>query len=499
MKHKPSKYQEAIYHFVRQEKGNAFIEAVAGSGKTTTLVEVANIIRKEKGVIPTFLAFNKDIVTELQTRVGNDVAKTLNSLGNTALWNHFGRQRVIVEGKKYSDLIQAHLENMGIERRNSKFFETTRNISTILSFCQSYLVDASDVDGIWELINTHNLDMPSLISDKQVFDIICKSLNQGETMALKNRIISFDDQIWLPILWGIKIPKSKFVLVDEAQDLSKAKLELALSSVSDDGRIIFVGDSRQAIYGFAGADTKSVKNIIERTDAKVFPLSVTYRCPSLIVELAKHIVPSIEPRENAPAGVVRNIVDSELSGELKSGDLVLCRLTNPLISLCIKLIAQKIPAKVKGRNIGDNLVKLAKDALGKGAWSNFPELLEKYSHKQMEKIKTQKNNEVLAQALEDKIAGVRTCYYAFQTNTIQEFAEHVNNLFSDHDSIITLSTIHKAKGLEYPRVFIIRPDKLPLKWKGQTEEQRQQEMNLKYVAITRAQEELVWVTNTEKD
>jgi superfamily I DNA/RNA helicase len=119
--------------------------------------------------------------------------------------------------------------------------------------------------------------------------------------------------------------------------------------------------------------------------------------------------------------------------------------------------------------------------------------------KQMEKIKTQKNNEVLAQALEDKIAGVRTCYYAFQTNTIQEFAEHVNNLFSDHDSIITLSTIHKAKGLEYPRVFIIRPDKIPLKWKGQTEEQRQQEMNLKYVAITRAQEELVWVTNTEKD
>ncbi len=39
MSHIPSKYQAAVYHFIEEGKGNAVVDAVAGSGKSTTLVE----------------------------------------------------------------------------------------------------------------------------------------------------------------------------------------------------------------------------------------------------------------------------------------------------------------------------------------------------------------------------------------------------------------------------------------------------------------------------
>ena len=59
----PTREQDAIFKFVKSGKGNAIIEALAGTGKTTTITVAANIIPQDKNAI--FLAFNKDIVDEL--------------------------------------------------------------------------------------------------------------------------------------------------------------------------------------------------------------------------------------------------------------------------------------------------------------------------------------------------------------------------------------------------------------------------------------------------
>jgi len=64
MKFKPSKYQRVVYQFIKSCKGNAVVEAVAGSGKSTTIVNAIDIIPEDKKIL--FLAFNKSIVTELQ-------------------------------------------------------------------------------------------------------------------------------------------------------------------------------------------------------------------------------------------------------------------------------------------------------------------------------------------------------------------------------------------------------------------------------------------------
>ena len=54
------------------------------------------------------------------------------------------------------------------------------------------------------------------------------------------------------------------------------------------------GDSKQAIYAFAGADTQSVQHLTKEYDLKQLPLNICYRCPENVVKLARLIVPQLE-------------------------------------------------------------------------------------------------------------------------------------------------------------------------------------------------------------
>jgi superfamily I DNA/RNA helicase len=73
-------------------------------------------------------------------------------------------------------------------------------------------------------------------------------------------------------------------------------------------------------------------------------------------------------------------------------------------------------------------------------------------------------------------------------------------LFTDEkvENAVMLSTAHKSKGLEANRVLILLPNKLPLTWQNQLDWQLKQELNLKYVALTRARKELVFIDLDEQ-
>jgi len=94
------------------------------------------------------------------------------------------------------------------------------------------------------------------------------------------------------------------------------------------------------------------------------PLSVCYRCPSSHLELARRIVPQIEDRPNAPEGVVEVLHPDRAIEQASPGDLILCRLTAPLINCCLKLIIQGHSARVRGRDLGSQLAALADKACG---------------------------------------------------------------------------------------------------------------------------------------
>jgi len=188
-------------------------------------------------------------------------------------------------------------------------------------------------------------------------------LEAGQELGRRRKSLDFTDMIWLPVVWHLQAGKSfspyKFLLVDECQDLNASQLELSCILAGAGGRMLFVGDPRQAIMGFAGADCDSYQRILEKVLSVELPLSVCYRCPHCHVELVHKIFPDIplEPAPGAIDGKIMTIMESHLHNKihLKSGDLIINRKTAPLVSLCIKLISNGVAAIVRGRAIRETL------------------------------------------------------------------------------------------------------------------------------------------------
>ena len=77
-----------------------------------------------------------------------------------------------------------------------------------------------------------------------------------------------------------------------------------------------------------------------------------------------------------------------------------------------------------------------------------------------------------------------------------EVAARLQSVFADGESGVTFSTVHQAKGLEAERVFIARPDLMPLA-RVRQEWELQQELNIEYVAYTRSKSELYFLEGSE--
>lgn len=480
----PSRFQADIFDWVQRGAGDGFVSAVAGSGKTTTITEAAKLVRPTDRVL--FLAFNRHIVDELKSRLpASCKVSTSHSVGFGVMTRALGR--VQVQENKYSVLIRGYLVDQGIDDEEGTHAGELRDL---IGHVQSSLTDPTDAEAVLELIEHFDLEVSDKPFALRALPVI---LTAGLRAAKEEQVVSYSDMLWIPHVRQLPAPQFDWVFVDESQDLSPAQLELALKCRRPGGRMLFVGDERQAIYGFAGADAASVETIVRRTGARRFPLSICYRCPSLVLEEARRIVPELEAAPGAPAGVVGKLQHEQLPQFLREGDLVLCRLTAPLVELTFDLIRQRIPARMKGLNVGQGLIthleKVAK--LPNFAWVLFPSFLDQYQVTQEEALRGKRDEEMKVEKLRDQVAALRAVHGLSEARDVAELKEVILGLFTEGRPAITLSTIHRAKGLEEERVFIIRPDMLP--HPKATGWQAVQEMNLKYVALTRAKRELFYV------
>jgi superfamily I DNA/RNA helicase len=348
------------------------------------------------------------------------------------------------------------------------------------------------------MIMERNIDPGEIPWDEveALVGLVRPTINAGLQMAKKTGSIDFTDMIFIPVHLNLSVFRYDWVLVDEAQDLNTCQRKFVLMSRAPGGRMIFVGDPRQAIMAFAGADAASYELIATETQATELPLSICYRCPTSHVNLAKMIVPQIEPREGAPEGTIIDLKADEVVDLVQEGDLLICRTTAPLISLCIKLIRNRIPARVRGRDIAEMLIKRAKEIAKKGPWSQFLQLLEEYKLQQIEYLSSKKNpSQTQIQLIEDICASLEACYTEFAVGSIKELCSEIEGIFSEDRASVWLSTIHRAKGLEAERVFIVNFDMLPFRMKNQSPDQMEQELNLKYVALTRSLDTLFLVNS----
>lgn len=519
MTFEPSKYQSAIFDWVINGRGDAVVQAAAGSGKTSTLIECAKLIHSSRA---TFLAFNNHVVKELQSRLGNSVVcKTIHSVGRAAVARHLGN--VEVDEGKMNDICKPYAQEIADDLQAKYQRELrvwmrakdddipepeeppttaviTGQLKRLAHFVRVTLTEADDRGAVEEMIAHFDcLDDPLTLD--MVHYPLRLILKESMRIAENQRLIDFDDMIWLPHVWGLQPYRSQWIMTDECQDLSPAQLALVLKMREKGGRIIFVGDKNQAIMGFAGALSDSVDQIIAATNSVVLPLSICYRCPTSHIKLAQQIVPTIESAPGAPEGVVEHTRRDKLPEIIREGDLVISRCTAPAIKLCIELIAKRIPARVRGRDIGKSLTAIVKEVAKhpEFEFKKFPRFLHEYKEIKIAKLEQRRNSESQIESLRDRCEGIQVCYDAFDSKSLGEFCAEIEDLFSDSRSSVMLSTVHRAKGLENERVFILRPDQLPLRWSNQQDWELCQEKNLLYVAYTRAKSALYFVDESTND
>lgn len=512
---KLSKYQQAIIDWTKTGIGNGCCNAVAGSGKSTTL-RLAAIALQESGVSPSevkVIVFGKANSQDLIAKFGSEWREsisTLHSAGFSLIKQEIGirnSREVRVSTNKYKKIAQ-DLEYID-SRRDKGLLKRRDALAQDSDFTKLIdLVRLTNQQPVAEVIKDlcYHFEMPDVWEFSIVAAAIADCLSAGEAQAQKKEGFDFTDQIWLPVKWELGKKRwfkpYKFVLVDECQDLNAAQLELSLSLAGSSGRLLYVGDPRQAIMGFAGADNRSYHKIVERTKAKELPLSICYRCPRSHIELVLKIYPSIplEPHEAAPEGKITQITEQELDKHLHTGDMIISRKTAPLVSWCIKLISRGIAATVKGRAIGEQ-IKSELEQISKMPgfrYENFNDAVNTYRMIKIQRYQNLDNEEQLIETLNDKLTALTTIYKSNpQATSIAHLESYIDDLFSDEHSPITLSTCHRAKGLEGNRLFIIKPDDLPMRWRNQLDWQKEQEDNLLYVALTRSKSELFIVGNPD--
>lgn len=485
----PSKYQKTLYTFIKKAKGNAVVEAVAGGGKTSSLVNAIKLIPQNKQVL--FLAFNKSIVEELKIKVGgleNVTVSTIHSLGAKVCRKYLNCN---VDDSKYKTWLNDGLKSGFISPvnnlNNEDREEWLSNIRKLIDLGRVNLT--TDNQGLTELAYKHGL----FILDNEVQLSI-----QGITWGTNNTdTIDYTDMIYLPVVKNLRVWQYDWVFIDECQDLNAAQRNMFLKHVKQNGRFVAVGDPHQAIYGFAGADVESFNLLKNLPHTAKLPLSVCYRCDKNIITLAKTEVPQIEAREGADDGVVT--YEAKIA-DVKDGDMILCRCSAPLVDLCMKYIANGVKAYVKGRDIGMNLINMIKKSK-KAKISDLTAVFERELSRIIGKViaKTHCTEQEAREseaytAYQDKVKAIEILSEGLVK--CDELISRIETIFSDDSKNgICLSTVHKSKGLESDRVFIICPDKFLLKSCMQIPWMAEQEHNLQYVAYTRAKHYLGFIND----
>lgn len=496
---KLSLQQTTAIEWVRTGTGNAVLIAVAGAGKTTTLLEMIKVLAA--GLTAAIVAYNKPIAVEIDAKLRNlnlpAQAGTVHSFGFGALRR--ANKNIKVEGNKVRDIVRV----MGVP----KWYEDV--VIRLVSHGKNAgigVLAADDFESWSTIFNHHDLVLALPEEFRRGVDAEREAIRFARMALARSNanieVIDFDDMCYLPLLLNLEPLQFDFVLLDEAQDTNETRRALVKKMVAPGGRFVAVGDPAQAIYGFTGADADSLERIKRDFNAVELPLTVTYRCPKAVVAVAQQWVSHIVAADTAPEGRYEAIsYDEMLEQTFLPTDAILCRKTSPLVSLAYKLIRNGVPCKVEGKAIGQGLIKLVRKWNRIKTVGALTDKVVEWRDREIAKAKA-KNPDANTEALEDQVECLLEIASAFDgRENIEVLADRIEKLFGDDvaaQGMLTLATIHRSKGREWERVFWLGRDAWQPSPFARQQWQLGQEINLMYVAATRAKAELIEVSAPPK-
>jgi superfamily I DNA/RNA helicase len=321
-------------------------------------------------------------------------------------------------------------------------------------------------------------------------------------------IVDFTDMIAQPACHDLAPDKVDLGLVDEAQDMNTAQQWLATRSAD---RLAIVGDDNQSIFGWAGADPESMLRLYNQLGEThrgviTLPLTETRRCAKSIVAVAQQFVPQFRAHASNIEGLVTDCKASDLVDILgkdsseKVDVAVLCRTNAPLARLGLQLLRAEIPVAVKSGNFAKTIKSIVKK-LDCGNITEFRNNLDTYLQIELDKIAKWKspNADQVRSLIEDRCDTILVLSEG--CSTVACISQKIDRLFDDTPDRrkIPLSSVHSAKGLEWDKVIIHKPDLLPHpKISEKNAFNAAQERNLAYVGFTRAKRELIFARDSKE-
>ena len=578
-----SSYQENILNFVKYKTGNLLVDAKAGAGKTSTLLLIADeLTNQNKKCL--FLSFNKHIAEEIGKKLNNNencMSKTVHSLGFTFLRSYLYKKHntnyeLVVDTTKLREIVKQqynklcfdkiqkqHIEDMSEDDLKTLHNDLISDFVKLCNFSRYYNINYKATDSLKPLIYKHcdqlNNYVPEIPNYQQV---VINSLDYTKYLFENPEIndlgqpvyvVDYVDMLYFPVYYNMYVPFSiksylDTVLVDEAQDLSILQQMFIKKLTTNDNRFIFVGDAKQAIYGFAGADTNSINNIKRLFVLDELPLNICYRCPEKVVKVAKSIVPSIEwNTKREDKGIVELIDRESLYSRIANKDVIIGRKNKDLLKIYRTFVlTHKRPIKFRNIEMVNSLVNDLENVIKEYIHLyNKGYNIDKQLKLKMEQLRLTETNQEIIKEQEDKfikelvlqnlsnkviskskfnLSYLTTCMNEYKEegsynyeNDLKttEYFEIIESFIEDYkqtnnselvtsfikylktfltkgldEDLPIISSIHAMKGGEADNVFIYDYPRFPYKFSKQSADERQQEVNLQYVALTRAKKNL---------
>lgn len=454
------------------------IQAGAGTGKTSTLIAMA----KATSRFGQYVAFNRSIVDEAARKMPENVAcATMSALAYRQVGKvHYAARLNSKQRVTSSKLAQ----RMGIrpfyftEGTETRVLQPGKLASILFEGINNFCASADPEPTSRHLPYVDGIDTPNADGSRsyRVNDMVKHHLAPfitstwadlaSPTGTCPRFTLTHVEKIWQLGLHGAPVVPGAFILFDEAQDANPVYLDVIRQQGS---QVVYVGDSQQQIYEWRGA-VNALANV--PADATAF-LTNSFRFGPEIAGMANLVLDRIESAQ------IR-IVGKGQPGTLNTStehDAILTRTNAGAISTVLRLIESGQRVHLTGKN--DDLVRFVKGAeeLITTGRTEHADLAPFTSWAQVQEYVSQDSDgadlKLMVQLIDN-----------YGTGTI---LSALDGTVSAEDADVTVSTCHKAKGLEWDNV------KLGSDFSdGRIADES--ELRLLYVAVTRAMKNLDFST-----
>jgi F-box protein 18 (helicase) len=470
--------QQNIIH----STGDLKINAVAGSGKTATLIEYAR--SKPKGSKILYLAFNRSVKMEAARRfaaqeLGHVQVETAHSLAYKHIVSKHG-YKIRAQGYKTHEIAEL-LDLRGTGEKHAEYIVANHVKRFAAYFCNSQRPKVQDLNYL------------DTVSDPQAHAFVASQYNEIErqTRLLLGKMdkgeIEIPHDFYLK-KFQLSNPKLNYdyILFDEGQDASPAMLDVFLNQKATK---VIVGDTHQQIYGWRYA-----VNALERANFGVLSLSTSFRFSQDIANLAMQV---LKFKKHLGREQPVSIIGKGQSRALKT-KAILARTNLGLLLQAIEQVTdRRAPQRIYFEgNIqsytyadeGTSLYDVLNLQIGKRHL---------IKDKLIQAMRSMDELEAYIEKTQDMQLGMLVEIvekYGTEIPALLEILKkkHVDPSEKDKAELI-FSTVHRCKGMEYDSVqlvndFVTEKELIKLeeaKKENVNSDQLNEEINILYVAITR--------------